>query len=161
MFLTIFSLSLFSDFVHSENKSFNFTSFCTCPSSGKLYKPYCGHEISTTNPDCMTHAIYECINGPNKVAIVTQYCKNSRCGQVGVGNRFTPDCLDPQKGKYFKDIESGKTAKYEGCWFPKREDGYKYADRTFYYDTRKDDDTLFHIYRRTGGNEWVNTTFRQ
>lgn len=100
-FLTIFSLFLFSDFVHPENTSFNFTSFCTCHSAGIEREYYCGHEISTTNPDCMTHALYACINGPNKVARVWKYCENSRCGQVGVGKRHTPDCIDLHKGKYF------------------------------------------------------------
>ncbi|OXA36880.1 hypothetical protein Fcan01_28356 [Folsomia candida] len=43
---------------------------------------YCGHEISPTNPDCMAHALYECVNSPNKVASVAEYCVDSRCGKV-------------------------------------------------------------------------------
>ncbi|XP_021963372.1 uncharacterized protein LOC110858793 [Folsomia candida] len=107
----------------------------------------------------MTHAIYECINGPNKVARVNQYCKNSRCGPYG--KIATTACIDVHEERYFRDIASGKTPKCEGCWFPVLEHGYKYADKTFYYDTMRDKDTLFHIFRRTTNNGWVNTTFRQ
>ncbi|XP_035704190.1 uncharacterized protein LOC118434535 [Folsomia candida] len=150
MYLAIFSLVVFSDFVHSENKSYNFTTFCNCPSYGVPRKSYCGHEISAVDTDCMTHALYKCINGPNKATTVLKYCENSRCGKVPVGNRFTSDCMDLFKEDYF-----------EGCWFPKLQDGYKYAGKMFYYDTIRDDDMLFHIFRRTGKNTWVNTTFRR
>ncbi|OXA43421.1 hypothetical protein Fcan01_21874 [Folsomia candida] len=135
---------------------------------------------------------------------VLKYCENSRCGKVAVGNRFTSGCMDVFKEDYFKDIETGKTPKCEGCWFPSLKDGYKYsgkmfyydrtmipfsisfadidagktpkcegcwfpvlehgykyADQTFYYDTVKDNNTLFHIFRRNGNNGLVNTTFQQ
>lgn len=103
MFLLIFSLFLSSDFVHSDKSyNYNFTSFCICPSYAMDHESFCGHEISTSQ-DCMTHAVYKCINGPNKITRVLKYCSNSRCAQVGVGNtdRFNSNCLGLNIGQQF------------------------------------------------------------
>ncbi|XP_021963349.1 uncharacterized protein LOC110858782 [Folsomia candida] len=134
---------------------------CLCPFQGKRKsKLYCGFEIS--NDTCMYHTAYDCTGLkqlPNTLAPVLTYCSNSRCGKLRIQSGFNTQpsigCLDLDTEEYFKDMESGKAPKCEGCWFTSVKDGYKYADNFFYHDSL---DGFYTVYKNDK-NQWVNSTF--
>ncbi|OXA43418.1 hypothetical protein Fcan01_21871 [Folsomia candida] len=110
----------------------------------------------------MYHTAYDCTGLkqlPNTLAPVLTYCSNSRCGKLRIQSGFNTQpsigCLDLDTEEYFKDMESGKAPKCEGCWFTSVKDGYKYADNFFYHDSL---DGFYTVYKNDK-NQWVNSTF--